>query len=205
MKIIKGIILIFSVLFLVGCTNLIEIPDVTGADIDTAKTVITDNRLIPIVSEEYSNSIDEGTVIRTYPVKGEEVEQNTQVKIYVSKGPSMIISKESVFSWFHVQGSNSDKWNFYAPKIDKGILVLELLPEINSNYSIIWKDYGEISLKETLEDSVPIEFTDLEYKFVIKVPIDDLGNDRPTKLYLQLHYTWNDNNAVLNLELNINW
>ena len=71
MKIIKGIILIFSVLFLVGCTKLIEIPDVTGTDIDTAKTVVTDNRLIPIVSEEYSNSIDEGIVIRTYPVIGE--------------------------------------------------------------------------------------------------------------------------------------
>lgn len=203
----KIIFLIIISFLLYGCSKEIKVPDVKGVNITTAESILTENGLIPIIESEYSIAYEIDKVIRTYPVTSSQVEENTQIKVYVSKGPAIINSKDSILSWFNVVGSTSDTWEFYAPRVNKGILEVELKPYIKSSYKITWLEYGEASLLNDYSSSVPFDFvySDITGFYTLKLNSEKLGNITPNKVFLKLNYKYGEKQDYLNLELTINW
>ena len=66
-----------------------ELPELRGVDESTAKSVLLEKKLIPAVEYEHSETVSEGSVIRTNPAGGEKVKKSTTVTLYVSKGPEL--------------------------------------------------------------------------------------------------------------------
>lgn len=68
----------------------IEVPDVTGQDADAAEEALTDLGLKVKRDYAHSSSDAEGTIIRTDPSSGTEVEKGHEVTIYISQGPEPV-------------------------------------------------------------------------------------------------------------------
>ena len=66
----------------------ISVPNVSGADPDSAQTTLQGVGLTlgSESSSEYSDEYEEGTIIRTVPAAGEQVEKGTTVNYVLSKG-----------------------------------------------------------------------------------------------------------------------
>ena len=70
-----------------GGQTKIKMPDLTESTLDDAKALLEESDLNNYeIIEQYSNSIPSGEVIGTDPDAGEEVSNETEIKIYVSKG-----------------------------------------------------------------------------------------------------------------------
>ena len=69
----------------------VEMPELTGVEEGTAKSVLLNKDLIPAIEYEHSETVPEGSVIRTNPANGEKVKSGTTVTLYVSKGPELKI------------------------------------------------------------------------------------------------------------------
>ncbi|MCL6471487.1 MAG: Stk1 family PASTA domain-containing Ser/Thr kinase [Firmicutes bacterium] len=68
--------------------NMKKVPDVTGDREATAASKLMKAGLdIGDTKNEFSDEVDEGTVIRTDPEAGQEVPEGTKVDLYISRGP----------------------------------------------------------------------------------------------------------------------
>jgi serine/threonine-protein kinase len=68
----------------------VQIPDLVGKTKDEGTNALSTLGFQLSVTEEYSESVDSGKVIRTTPVGGTAVTKSAQVTLVVSKGPEMI-------------------------------------------------------------------------------------------------------------------
>lgn len=68
----------------------IRVPDVIGKTEQEAMSLISQQRLIAAKSDEFSDSVDVGRVIRQSPPAGTTAERGDTVSIVVSKGPEMV-------------------------------------------------------------------------------------------------------------------
>ncbi len=66
-------------------TEYITLPDVAGNDKDTAKQTLNDLGVSVVTKRETNDSVGEGTVIRTDPAAGNQVEGGSTVILYVAK------------------------------------------------------------------------------------------------------------------------
>lgn len=66
-------------------TEYITLPDVAGTDKATAKQTLTDLGVSVVTKRETNDSVGEGTVIRTNPAAGNQVEGGSTVILYVAK------------------------------------------------------------------------------------------------------------------------
>jgi len=204
---LKGVVCVLLVFMLLGCSTKVAIPDVIGADESTAKTILTDNGIVPIVEYDYNQNFAEGIVYKMQPQVNSKVEKNSKVTISVSKGKELIYSTDSVLSWYHVYGSESDYWEFENPYIGRGYLIVNLTPTINSKYPFEWEEYGYASINDTFSKSVPIRFKPISNygDYTLEIPLDDLDIKKPTTLYIQLNALINNQQKEVNLELRISW
>ena len=70
-----------------GGQTKIKMPDLTESTLEDAKALLEENDLNNYdIIEQYSDSISAGEIIGTDPEAGEEVSNDTKIKIYVSKG-----------------------------------------------------------------------------------------------------------------------
>ncbi len=69
-------------------SELIPIPDLRGQTEENARQMLTDRNLVPEVVEVNDDEVQEGYVVRSEPEYGSQVEENSTVRIYVSKGPN---------------------------------------------------------------------------------------------------------------------
>ena len=174
------------------------IPDITGTDINTAKNLLSANKLIPVVAEEYSD-VEAGSVIRTNPNVGSTVDENSKVTIVVSKGPRRIDSKNSYGHWQYISYAE-DKWEFYTPYIEDGTLYIEAT--ITFAIATTWQDSyekgiggGVASINDTFDKTVPVSVqydkqshnAGEEQSITIEIPTTDLDVQKPTTIYLQLY------------------
>ncbi len=79
-----------TVTLLCGCGG-ITLPDLAGTDLASAKTILTQKGLIPVVEEQEDENVAEGVVIGTKPAAGESVAADTSVTILVSSGAGIIM------------------------------------------------------------------------------------------------------------------
>lgn len=66
-------------------TEYVTLPDVSGSDKATAKQILTDLGVSVVTKRETNDSVGEGTVIRTEPSAGNQVEGGSTVILYVAK------------------------------------------------------------------------------------------------------------------------
>lgn len=83
----------------------VKMPDLVEDDLNTAKTILSSRNLkIASSTEEYSNDIPKGKIIRQTPAKDTDVDENTEITVVISKGPKVV--KNTVPS---VVGLSADK------------------------------------------------------------------------------------------------
>jgi len=203
-------------------TSLISVPDISGVNESSAETILINNSLIPVIEYLYSNSVDEELVIRTDPEAFEEVDKDTRITLYVSKGewPPIIYSESSHIQWYNVSGSSGDYYSFYSPEISYGMIKIEITVIYNSSYSMEWMDdnndgygYGSASLSSNLSDSVHlwIEYENrtissgVEQTITIFCDADELGVNKPTELYTEWCVKLDNESYIIQVSFDITW
>jgi eukaryotic-like serine/threonine-protein kinase len=74
-------------LFVSNGPSTVEVPDVLGLTEDVARKRIKRVGLQPMVEQEASTKVPEGSVIRSDPGSGVAIERETKVTLFISKGP----------------------------------------------------------------------------------------------------------------------
>ncbi|MDO5516796.1 MAG: Stk1 family PASTA domain-containing Ser/Thr kinase [Clostridium sp.] len=74
-----------------GGATKIKMPDLIEDDLDTATTILKSYGLkISSSTEDYSDSIPKGKIIRQTPEKDSDVDEDTEITVVLSKGPKII-------------------------------------------------------------------------------------------------------------------
>ncbi|SJN30885.1 Stk1 family PASTA domain-containing Ser/Thr kinase [Mycetocola reblochoni] len=66
------------------------VPDVTGLTLDEATAALAEQDLVAEPTEEESNDVEEGLVIRSFPAAGLRTDPNETVQVYVSSGTAKV-------------------------------------------------------------------------------------------------------------------
>ena len=180
-----------------ACLNGVNVPDLTDVEVDVAKNILSNNGLIPVVEYAYDDEITYGNVVKTEPESGAIVSKNQTVRVYVSKGPAFLRSKDSTITWYDISDKD-DEWSFINPYIDSGIMYIDCTPKFGIDMS--WKEYkngygfGEASINDTFDKTVPIKIkaekaktnANEEQNITLEIPLEDLTVQKPTTMYLKL-------------------
>lgn len=74
-----------------GGATKIKMPDLVEDDLDTATTILKSYGLkISSSTEEYSDDIPKGKIIRQTPEKDTDVDEDTEITVVISKGPKVV-------------------------------------------------------------------------------------------------------------------
>jgi len=206
--------------------NTIKIPDVEKLDIDTAKTLLAGKGLIPKVEYEYNNDYDYDLVIRTEPAIGSEVEEDTPVTLYVCKGPSYYELPSSLATIYDIDGiepfvpwveANDGKGTKAHQKVwvENGYLYISMYIGCKSKYSVeFYGDFGDASINDSFDKTVPIDVIyssktidnngELTY-FDLKIPLSDLGVQKPTNLNVRYYLKVNGERQTGRASFDLTW
>ena len=204
--------------------NLIKIPDIEKLDVTTAKTLLAGKGLIPKVEYEYHNDYGYDLVIRTTPAIGSSVEVDTPVTLYVCKGPKYYELSDAVGYMKNVNNIDAFSWGdngnprtkgFYSPYVKEGYLYIPMYLKCTSKYSIeFYGDFGTASINDSFNKTVPIkviydnksvnnkgEIT----KFEVKIPLSDLGVQKPTNIYIEFDFYVNSKRETFEAGFDLTW
>lgn len=123
--------------------EMVHVPDLSGTDAESAKTILVNCGLVPVIQEEFSNFISQGLVTRSEPGAFAEVERGTRVTIYVSRGLSQIKASNFRYNWMN-------KVDNYAPaavKVEQ-IFVEEDMLYLDFNFRM---EYYESSYRSPVD------------------------------------------------------
>ena len=206
--------------------KLIKIPDIEKLDVGTAKALLAGKGLIPKVEYEYNNDYDYDLVIRTAPAIGSEVEEDTPVTLYVCKGPSYYELSDTVGYMMNVEGIDDFIWwsdaedgwgtkGFTNVWVEKGYLYIEMYLGCKSEYSIeFYGDFGTASINDTFDKTVPIKVIYDSKKvandgsityFKVKIPLSDLGVQKPTNIYVEFDFLVGGEREVFEAGFDLSW
>ena len=213
----KLILTILLIILLTGCART-EVPDIMDKKEEKAVKMVKEAQLVPIVEYEYRENDEKGKVFKTRPKITASVKKNTEVVIYVSKGPEKLIAKNAYCKWT-TMGKNKDKWGFTLPYVDKGILYIDCNEVVLSD-SIKWKNSGEelissaeASLTEEFEEIVSAkikyekEFLEAfePQRIIFAVPLDELKEEKPANLSFRIPWEKNGDSEDFRIDFNITW
>ena len=202
----------------------IKIPDIEKLDVTTAKTLLAGKGLIPKVEYEYHNDYDYDLVIRTSPAIGSVVAEDTPVTLYVCKGPKYYqlsgavgyiknVKNIDTFSW----GDNGEKQTkgFYAPYVKEGYLYISIFLMCTAKYKIeFYGDFGTASINDSFDKTVPIKVIYDEKtvnnkgektEFEVKIPLSDLGVQKPTNIYIEFDFFVNNTRENFEAGFDLTW
>ncbi|SOD87178.1 Stk1 family PASTA domain-containing Ser/Thr kinase [Streptomyces sp. Ag109_G2-15] len=102
----------------------IDVPDVTGKDLDVARQELTDAGLkVKIAAEQINSEYDKGKVAAQSPGDGSQAAQGDTVTLTLSKGPEMIEVPDVVGSSVDDATKRLEAYGFQVEK-DRGLLGL---------------------------------------------------------------------------------
>ena len=206
--------------------KLIMIPDIEKLDVATAKTLLAGKGLIPKVEYEYNNNYDYDLVIRTEPAIGSKVSEDTPVTLYVCKGPSYYELPDNVGWMGNINGIDDFIWdkedpkglgtkNFYRMRLEEGYLYIPMKLNCKSQYNIeFYGDFGTASINDTFDKTVPIKVIydsknvdnrGGDTNFEVKIPLNDLGVQKPTNIYINFDFLVNGNRETFQAGFNLTW
>jgi hypothetical protein len=220
LKTLLSIALASSLTFsLVACSAGTKVVDLTNTEESSASTFLLNQDLLPEISEEFSDDVEPGLVIRTEPEANTSVSPGTKVKVFVSKGPKIVESVDSNIEWYNIS-SDRDDWNFSSPYIDDGILTIET-SDVKFARKMEWRDgedgdglgFGRASITDSFNKSVPISIV-YQKKVVpagekqdltLLIPTADLDKSKPTTIYLELYIKVNGQDEEVRINFTISW
>ena len=85
-----GLVAAYFLFFQPDPQQLVEVPDVTGRNVERAQQILRREGFEPEVERESDPDAEENTVLRQSPEPGEEAEEGSTVVIVVSQGPELI-------------------------------------------------------------------------------------------------------------------
>ena len=205
--------------------KLIKIPDVERLDVNTAKTLLAGKGLIPKVEEEYNNDYEYEMVIRTSPSIGSEVEEDTPVILYVCKGPAYYELHDAVGRMYDIDGIEPFHWSenydgsetkgFYTPWVEEGYLNIPMFLKCVSDYELeFYSDFATASINDTFDKTVPIKVlydsktvdnSGETTSFTVKIPLNDLGVQKPTNIYIEFDFLVNGNRETFISGFDLSW
>jgi hypothetical protein len=192
------IAIVATVSLLTACSSGIQVPDVSGSDAETAKTVIAALGLVPTLEEKFSDSVEAGIVMGSDPSAGVAQSSGGKVKLLVSAGPKRLTSTNGTANFTNV--SPGEDWNYDYPYIEDGTLVIELF-EVKFDSEVKWWDptgngrgFGEASIKDTFNKTVPIELMwtkqsnkrDQTQDFTLRIPLSGLDVQELSSMFVRL-------------------
>lgn len=194
---------------LCSCGAYITIPDVNNLDVDTAKTLLAGKGLIPKIEYEYNNDYDYDMIIRTEPAIGNTISSDSPVTLYVCKGPEYYELPDAVGYMHNVNGIRNFIWDnedpkgegtkgFYSVRVEKGYLYISMWLRCFSKHKIeFYDDFGTASINDSFDKTVPIKIIYDSQKvdnkgglteFDAKIPLSDLGVQKPTNVYIEFDF-----------------
>ena len=202
---------------LTGCSRT-EVPDIMNKKEEKAVEMVKEAQLIPIVEYEYRETDEKGKVFKTRPKITASVKKNSEVVMYISKGPEKIISKNAYCKWT-TMGKNKDAWGFTLPYVDKGILYIDCNNVVLSD-SIKWIESSEesvssaqASLTEEFEEAVAakvkyekefVKATEPQ-RIILAVPVEELQEEKPENLSFKIPWEKNGVREDFRIDFNITW
>lgn len=184
----------------------IIIPDVLNSEEAVAKNIISSLGLFPDVQYSYDDTVAEGKVIRTTPNVGDTVSKGDAVVLSISKGPQIVKPKSEKFNFDGVYENSSDYQKASVRK-EEGVLYIDCdvtFMSVGSKFKV--PEEGLASTDEDFVFSIPIKITNIsqsnygqlayQNKFTIEIPLDELGDSAPTRIYLNLDSTYLDPNVA---------
>ena len=69
--------------------NTVSVPQLIGLTEGAARSSLEDRELTAVITEEFNDSIDVGTVIEAIPKSGNNVSKYSEVQLIISKGPEL--------------------------------------------------------------------------------------------------------------------
>lgn len=221
--------LVLAVVFCFGlcaCGANITIPDIEKLDVDTAKTLLAGKGLIPKVEYEYNNDYDYDLVIRTEPAIGSKVEEDTPVTLYVCKGPYYYELPDAVGRMWNVEGIDPFVWwseaedgwgtkGFTDVWVEEGYLHIKMYLGCKSEFSLeFYGDFGTASINDTFDKTVPIKVIYDSKKvandgsityFEVKIPLGDLGVQKPTNINIKFDFLVNNKRQTFKAGFDLSW
>lgn len=223
--------LVLTVMFCFGlcaCGANITIPDIEKLDVLTAKTLLAGKGLIPKVEYEYSNDYDYDLVIRTEPAIGSKVSEDTPVTLYVCKGPLYykLKAERQVGRIWNIDGIDGFVWDGEAPNgvptkwfynlySKEGYLFITVGLRCTSKYDLrFYDDFGTASINDTFDKTVPIEVLydssvinnkGEATEFELKIPLTDLGVQKPTNVHVELDFLVNGERKTFKASFDLTW
>ena len=206
--------------------NTVKIPDIESLDLSTAKTLLAGKGLIPKVKYEYHNDYDYDLIIRTEPTIGSEVEEDTPVTLYVCKGPRYYELPGSLGAIYDIEGiEDFIPWN-EDPKgvgtkahtnvwVEEGYLYISIYLGCKSKYELeFYGDFGEASINDTFDKTVPIDVIYTSKKidntgkltyFDFKIPLGDLGVQKPTNINIRYYVSVDGERKTGRADFDLTW
>ena len=198
---LMSMVMVLSLMFVLNACSgsaskdSVTIPDVTGSEESVAKNILSSQGLLPDVQYAYSDTVAEGNVIETVPAVGSAVAKGDAVAVYVSKGPSIVKPKDGRFYFDDVHKDSQDNMKASVRK-ENGILYLECdVTFLSVGREYVVPEVGYASTDADFMFSIPIKITDISHsydgllaynKFTIEIPLDELGDHNPSRVYLNL-------------------
>ena len=127
------------------------VPDLMNTDCEAGRSVLLSLSLVPIIEQQYSDSIPNGYVISTNPAAGTKTTPGERVVMFVSAGPSSFFASNYNYSW-------KDEFSTYTHalvtvsqvKYDSGSLWIQYKVAVtaykSTAYSIV--NYGNNSIAD---------------------------------------------------------
>lgn len=211
-------------LSMVSCASGIIIPDVQNMDVETAKTLLASKGLIPKVEYQFHNDFDNDMVIGTSPEIGSEVTGDTPVTLFVCEGPVYKTLPNAVGYMQDVEGIEAFSWGddgkertkgFYSLYVQEGYLYIPMYLCCKSKYELaFYGDFGTASINDTFDKTVPI---DVIYdsqtvnnkgevtNFEVKIPLKDLGVQKPTNIYIEFDFSVDGERQDFSAGFDLTW
>jgi len=210
-------LLLSVLLFVTACSVGTRVPDVSGSDVETAKTVLASLGFVPTVTERASDSIEAGIVIESNPPSDETLSPGSKIELVVSSGPQRITSKDGTATWRVVRAV--DGWEYEFPYIEDGTLYI-VFRDLGFEAIVEWYNpnpsgdgFGHASISDTFDKIVPIKFywerKLSEYgqaqDITLEIPVGDLDVQKPTTMYIRLFSEVNGQYRDIELDLTFAW
>ena len=191
-------VILAAMFLLTSCSAGTNVPDLSGSDSESAKTVIATLGLVPVLEERHSETVEAGMVVTTKPAAGESAPAGSQVSIVVSKGPKRITSEDASAGWDDIRTDGD--WNYDAPYIEDGNLFLEIF-DVGFLSKVKWHDpsengegFGEATINDSFDKIVPVSLVwekqthnaGQQQNITIEIPVSDLEEKRPTDISIRL-------------------
>jgi hypothetical protein len=204
-------------LALMVSANATTVPDVIGDREASARLSLTDS-CYTTTTKTYYAAAPEGTVMQTDPPLDTPLDAGQSVTLFIAQqklGTRDVA--DSVGRWSYL-GPRDEEWGFWSPFEKEGKLYIPIYATFSTDME--WRDpyetgsgFGTAVIIDEFNKEVPISVlygkktvaSDETQYFTAVVPLTDLNNRTPTKVYLYLAVEVNGKPEQVKAEFTMSW